>query len=120
MVGKIASTYSGSLCLWGLNKGIVQQDGDTAFFRTWFASRSCIFVRSTIYAFPLLELSIGDMMTEHDMYWRKELKGMCFSTLDVMLLHTRVYGGAWTSIYKENVQWNLISTKHNRCRAHLL
>jgi hypothetical protein len=28
-----------------------------------------------------------------------------------MLLHTTFYGGAWTSVHKENDQWNLISTK---------
>jgi hypothetical protein len=124
--------------------------GTVHFAGPGIASRSCIFVRSTIYAFPLLELCTSDVMTVNmthigERSWKEctctsvpaiwfnppllkelwDIVGYC--SRNTMLLITwydaiahHILWVSWTSIHKENVQWNLISIKHNNFKAHLL
>jgi hypothetical protein len=57
------STYSGSLVLWGPDKGIMQYKGDTVFVPS-----ICIFIRSMVHAFLLSELCSRDVMTVKKTY----------------------------------------------------
>lgn len=139
------STYSGSLCLWGPIKGLVSKIWTLHFAGPGIASWSCIFVRSRIYAFSFLELCTVNMIYTRERSWRErtstsvpaiwfnppllkklwDIVGYCSS--NTMLLITwydavahHILWVSWTSIHKENVQWNLISIKHNHFGAHLL
>ena len=41
----------------------------------------------------------------------------CSSSLDVMPMHTTIFGGAWTSVHEENASWKKKHT-HTRTPTH--
>ena len=92
---------------------------------------SCIFARNMVQAFPLLELCSRDVTTVKMTYTRGSIQNLllpwhtyhleetppseglrklltfvvginCSSSLNVMKMHTTIFGVAWTSIHEEN------------------